>query len=131
MRPFTEWGSTISPRDFISANAQEGVGTDWPIRYKDIAPWYDYTESFAGISGLKEGLEQLPDGKFLPAIEFNCVEKKVRETMFAKFPGRVLSAGRVANLTQEHNGRTKCQFRNFAQRLSLWVSLVSNPLLQR
>lgn len=100
----------------FSANAQEGVGTDWPIRYKDIAPWYDYTESFAGISGLKEGLEQLPDGKFLPAIEFNCVEKKVRETMFAKFPGRVLSAGRVANLTQAHNGRTKCQFRNLCSR---------------
>lgn len=100
----------------FSANAKEGVGTDWPIRYKDIAPWYDYAETFAGISGQKEGLEQLPDGKYLPPIELNCVEKKVRETIASKFNGRVMSVGRVANLTQDHNGRTKCQFRNLCSR---------------
>jgi len=112
------WGRhsyRLSDIDF-TANAKERVGTDWPIRYKDIAPWYDYAETFAGISGQKEGLEQLPDGKFLPPIELNCVEKKVRETLFSKFSGRVLSTGRVANLTQDHNGRTKCQFRNLCSR---------------
>lgn len=100
----------------FTANAKDGYGTDWPIRYKDLAPWYDHVETFAGISGQKEGLEQLPDGKFLPPIEMNCAEKKVRESIASKFNGRVMSVGRVANLTQDHNGRTKCQFRNLCSR---------------
>jgi len=57
------------------ANAKEGIAIDWPIRYKDIAPWYDHVETFAGISGSKQGLSQLPDGQFLPPFELNCVEK--------------------------------------------------------
>jgi choline dehydrogenase-like flavoprotein len=100
----------------FTANAKDGHGTDWPIRYKDLAPWYDHVESFIGVSGQAEGLPQLPDGKFLPPIEQNCAEKKVRESVLAKFPDRVLSVGRVANLTQDHNGRTKCQFRNLCSR---------------
>lgn len=100
----------------FTANAKDGHGTDWPIRYKDIAPWYDHVESFIGVSGQAEGLPQLPDGKFLPPIEQNCAEKKVRESVLAKFPDRVLSVGRVANLTQDHNGRSKCQFRNLCSR---------------
>ncbi|MEP7321417.1 MAG: GMC family oxidoreductase [Saprospiraceae bacterium] len=100
----------------FTANAKDGHGTDWPIRYKDIAPWYSYAEKFIGVSGQKEGLEQLPDGEYLPPMEHNCVEKSLRGKIMEKFPGRVLSMGRVANLTQAHNGRGKCQFRNLCNR---------------
>ncbi|MEY2638526.1 MAG: hypothetical protein RIR90_8, partial [Bacteroidota bacterium] len=57
----------------FEANAKEGIGVDWPIRYEDVAPWYSYVERFAGIQGSKEGLEVLPDGDFLPAMDMNCV----------------------------------------------------------
>jgi choline dehydrogenase-like flavoprotein len=59
---------------------------DWPIRYKDIAPWYDYVESFVGISGSVENIPQLPDGKFLPPMEMNCVEVNVKEHIEKLFP---------------------------------------------
>lgn len=100
-----------SDLDF-EANKKDGHGIDWPIRYKDIAPWYDYVESFAGISGQAEGLSQLPDGKFLPPMQLNCLEKHVRDRIAENFDDRLLTIGRVANLTQAHNGRGKCQFRN-------------------
>jgi choline dehydrogenase-like flavoprotein len=100
----------------FTANAKDGHGTDWPIRYKDIEPWYTKAEEFIGVSGQKEGLPQLPDGHYLPPMEHNCVEKSLRGKIMEKFPGRVLSMGRVANLTQDHNGRTKCQFRNLCIR---------------
>lgn len=100
-----------SPMDF-EANAKDGFGVDWPVRYKDIAPWYDYVESFAGIQGMKEGLAQLPDGQFLPAIKMNCVEKDFKEKVAKNLNGRAVTIGRTANLTVEHNGRGKCQFRN-------------------
>ena len=101
-----------SDLDF-EANAKDGVAVDWPIRYKDIAPWYDHVESFAGISGSIEGLPQLPDGKFLPPMQLNCVEKDVAEKIKAHYKGdRRLIIGRVANLTAPVNGRTNCQFRN-------------------
>ncbi|MCB0688210.1 MAG: GMC family oxidoreductase [Saprospiraceae bacterium] len=100
-----------SDLDF-GANAEQGVGTDWPIRYKDIEPWYDYVESFAGISGRAEGLHQLPDGKFLPAMEFNCLEDHVSTKIRENFTDRIMTIGRVANLTQPHMGRGSCQFRN-------------------
>ena len=73
------WGRQsyrLSDLDF-EANAKEGVGVDWPVRYAEIAPWYDHAEKFAGISGSKEGLPQLPDGQFLPPMDMNCVEKDV------------------------------------------------------
>lgn len=104
-----------SEMDF-EANAKDGIAVDWPIRYADIAPWYDYVESFAGISGQNEGLPQLPDGKFLPPMEFNCLEKHVKDRIAEKFNDRMLTIGRVANLTQEHNGRGRCQYRNRCQR---------------
>ena len=104
-----------SPMDFES-NAKDGHGVDWPIRYKDIAKWYDYVESFAGISGQNEGLAQLPDGKFLPPFEMNCVESHLREKIAEHFSGRVMTIGRVANLTQPHNGRGQCQTRNLCRR---------------
>ncbi len=95
------------------ANAKEGVGTDWPVRYAEIAPWYDHAEKFAGISGSTEGLPQLPDGQFLPPMELNCVEKDVAGRIKAHFADqRRLIIGRVANLTAPHNDRINCQYRD-------------------
>lgn len=97
----------------FEANAQDGHGVDWPIRYKDIAPWYSHAEKFAGVNGSKEGLAQLPDGEFLPAMEFNCVEKDVKARIEKAFNGkRPFIMGRSANLTAPHNNRTNCQYRN-------------------
>jgi choline dehydrogenase-like flavoprotein len=95
------------------ANLKEGIGTDWPIRYEDMAPWYDHAESWAGISGSKEGMEQLPDGNFLPPMELNVVEKDVAARIKAHYAdARRMIIGRVANLSVAHNGRTNCQYRN-------------------
>ncbi len=107
-----------SDLDF-EANAKEGVAIDWPIRYKDIEPWYDYVETFVGISGKAEGLPHLPDGKFLPAMEMNCVEKDFAKSVADKFGGRVITVGRVAHLTEPqkiHGNRGKCQNRNRCMR---------------
>ncbi len=127
VKPFTWWRSyrmggrsllwgrqsyRLSDLDF-EANGKEGVGVDWPLRYKDIAPWYDHVEKFAGISGSIEGLPHLPDGQFLPPMDLNCVEKDVAARIKEKFKGdRHLIIGRVANLTKAIEGRTNCQFRN-------------------
>jgi choline dehydrogenase-like flavoprotein len=101
-----------NPFDY-EANAKEGVGVDWPIRYEDMAPWYDHAESWAGISGSLEGLPQLPDGKFLPPMELNVVEKDVAARIKAHYSdSRRMIIGRVANLTEPHNGRNNCQYRN-------------------
>ena len=105
----------------FGANAKDGHGVDWPIRYKDIAPWYDYVEAFAGISGSTEGLPQLPDGVFQPAFEMNCVEKAVKAKIEAAFPERNLIIGRAAHLTEPTNeqlelGRGRCMNRNECQR---------------
>jgi choline dehydrogenase-like flavoprotein len=105
-----------SPMDF-EANSKDGHGVDWPIRYEDLAPWYDYVETFAGISGSKENLPQLPDGKFLPPFELNAVEQFIKGKVESEFPGRRMIPGRVANLrraTEEHTalGRGQCQARN-------------------
>lgn len=98
-------------------NKKDGIAIDWPIRYKDIAPWYDYVERFAGISGQPEGLPQLPDGQFLPPMELNCVEKDVRRRLKEIYHNtRIMTIGRVANLTQPHNGRGSCQYRNLCIR---------------
>ncbi len=95
----------------FEANAKDGIAVDWPIRYKDIAPWYDYAERFAGISGSKEGLAELPDGEFLPAMEMNCVEKDVAARIKEKLK-RHMIIGRVANITVPLQARTNCQYRN-------------------
>src|SRR6059058_3964646 len=95
------WGrQTYRWSDFdYEANAKEGVGVDWPIRYKDIAPWYDYAERFAGISGSLENLPQLPDGQFLPAMPLNCGEQMVADKANKIFgPHRRIIPGRSANL---------------------------------
>lgn len=104
----------------FEANLREGISIDWPVRYKEIAPWYDYVETFAGISGQAEGLDYLPDSKFLPPMELNCVEKELKKSMKDKF-GRLLTIGRVAHITSplSHNNssqRGQCQYRNLCVR---------------
>ena len=97
----------------FEANAKDGFGVDWPIRYKDIAAWYDYAETFAGISGSKEGLPQLPDGQFMPPMDLNCVEKDVAARIKEHYKNaRTMIIGRVANITMPHNDRINCQYRN-------------------
>jgi len=114
------WGKQtyrLSDLDF-EANVKEGIAVDWPIRYKDLAPWYDYVESFIGVSGQAEGLSHLPDGKFLPPMELNCVEEVFRDKLAEKF-NRKLTIGRVAHLTAPlpHDpSRGICQSRNLCDR---------------
>lgn len=106
-------------KDF-TANLEDGHGIDWPIRYKDLAPWYKYVESFIGVSGSREGLDVLPDGDFQPPMEMNCVEKDFKGVVKKKF-GRAITIGRTAHLTsptsiQTALGRSSCQFRNACMR---------------
>ena len=107
------WGRQVyrwSNLDF-EANLRDGIGVDWPIRYADIAPWYDLVDRFIGVSGQAEGLAHLPDGPFLPPMAMNCVESHVRDRMASKFGrDRVLTIGRVAILTERHNGRAACHY---------------------
>ena len=107
------WGRQVyrwSDLDF-EANAKEGIAVDWPIRYADIAPWYDHVERFIGISGQAEGLAQLPDGQFLPPMALRCAEQHVRDKLLEKWGGeRMLTIGRCAILTQNHNGRAACHY---------------------
>lgn len=111
------WGRQsyrLSPMDF-EANEREGIAIDWPIRYADLAPWYDYVERFAGIAGTREGLDILPDGEFLPPIPLNCVEKDIAKRIEDAFGGqRHLIHSRVANITQPkpEQNRVGCQYRN-------------------
>jgi choline dehydrogenase-like flavoprotein len=109
------WGRQsyrLSQMDF-EANAKDGIAIDWPIRYNEIAPWYDHVERFAGVSGNKDGLPQLPDGQFLPPMELNCVEKHVAARVKEHYKGqRLITIGRTANLTVPHQGRSACQYRN-------------------
>jgi choline dehydrogenase-like flavoprotein len=95
----------------LEANAKDGHGNDWPIRYKDIAPWYSYVEKFIGITGARENLSQLPDGEFLPAMQMTVVEKDARDKILKAFGGeRVMTIGRAAILTRLHNGRLPCHY---------------------
>lgn len=109
------WGRQsyrLSDLDF-EANAKDGFGVDWPIRYKEIESWYGYAERFAGISGSKEGLPQLPDGDFMPPMDLNVVEKDVAARLKQHYKNaRTMIIGRVANITVPHEGRTNCQYRN-------------------
>ena len=97
----------------FEGNVRDGIATDWPVRYAELAPWYDYVEKHAGISGSHEGLAQLPDGQFLPAMPLNCGEDLVAGRIRGKFDGqRRIISGRVANATQALPGRAPCQYRN-------------------
>jgi len=112
------WGRQTyrwSDYDF-DANRRDGHGTDWPIRYADLAPWYDKVEAFIGVSGALEGLPQLPDGKFQPPMALNVVEQAVRERIAERWPERRLTIGRTANLTEAKDGRAECQRRSICAR---------------
>jgi len=105
----------------LQSNARDGHGTDWPIRYADLAPWYDKVETFIGVSGANEGLPQLPDGKFLPAMPMTDGEKLFKAAIEKAFPGRKVIQGRCAHLTepQPHHielGRNPCQYRSLCER---------------
>ncbi len=104
-----------SQHDF-EANAKDGYGVDWPIRYDDLAPWYSHVERFAGIAGNKDGLPQLPDGEFLPPFDMNCVELDFKEKLRRAFPDRHLISSRIANLSVSHMSRGPCQSRNLCHR---------------
>ncbi|MDG1121050.1 MAG: GMC family oxidoreductase [Glaciecola sp.] len=111
------WGRQsyrFNKRDF-TANAEEGIAVDWPIRYEEIAPWYDYVEGFAGISGSKDGFDVLPDGVYQKPMPLNCVEKDVAKRIQTAFKGqRHLIPGRTSNMTEAklEEGRIQCQYRN-------------------
>lgn len=112
------WGRACyrwSDHEFAS-NAKDGHGIDWPIRYRDLAPWYDHVEKFVGISGNRDGIASLPDGEFLPPFEMNCVEKDLKSRLEARYATRKLIMGRTANLTQPIHNRTQCQARNLCHR---------------
>ncbi|SNY95206.1 GMC oxidoreductase [Flagellimonas pacifica] len=100
----------------FEANKKEGIAVDWPVRYRDIAPWYDKVESYIGVSGENLGLKQLPDGQFLPPMDLNCVEKEFQQSMKTEFQdGRLLTIGRAAHITKDttdFTGRGPCQYRN-------------------
>jgi choline dehydrogenase-like flavoprotein len=107
------WGRQVyrwSDLDF-EANAKDGIAVDWPIRYKDIEPWYDYVERFIGITGQAVGLPQLHVGQFLRPMQMRCAEQYVRDKLMEKWGGeRVLTIGRCAVLTEKHNGRAACHY---------------------
>jgi choline dehydrogenase-like flavoprotein len=115
------WGRhsyRLSDIDF-EANIKDGFGVDWPIRYKDIAPWYDYVEEYIGVTGENLGLPQLPDGKFLKPMELNCVEEVLKSSFNKNYKDRVLTIGRTAHITEGTKpglGRSTCQYRNRCMR---------------
>src|SRR5688572_5880878 len=114
------WGRQsyrLGDMDF-EANAKDGIAVDWPVRYKDISPWYDYVETFIGVSGQAEGVPQLPDGKFLPPMELNCVVLDLKKKVKDKFD-RLITIGRTAHATAPlpHSPqRGTCQYRNLCIR---------------
>ncbi|HUM66901.1 MAG TPA: GMC family oxidoreductase, partial [Chitinophagaceae bacterium] len=104
-----------SDLDF-EANIRDGHGVNWPIRYKDISPWYDYVESFIGVSGNRDGIGVVPDGIFQPPFEMNVVEKHFKQQVEKNYGDRYVIMGRTANLTQPVKGRGQCQARNLCHR---------------
>ncbi len=103
----------------FEANAKEGIAVDWPIRYKDLQPWYDHVEQYIGVSGERLGLPQLPDGQFLKPMELNCVEDHLKQEIAKNFQDRVLTIGRTAHITEGTKpgmGRSTCQYRNRCMR---------------
>ena len=109
------------------ANVRQGIAVDWPIRYKDIAPWYSYVERFAGIQGAKEGLAHLPDGEFLPPWPLNVAEQRAREEVLKKFDGqRLITQARQAILTRNHNGRAACHLCGNCERGCITLSYFSS-----
>ncbi|UZK70951.1 GMC family oxidoreductase [Sphingomonas sp. S1-29] len=106
------WSFRWGPNDF-EANKLEGIGTDWPIRYDDVAPWYSYVEKYIGVSGGRENLPYLPDSEFMPPVPMNIAEKWLKGRLEGEFPGRKLINTRLSNITEDKpdQGRAKCQNR--------------------
>lgn len=112
------WGRQCyrwSDLDF-GANAADAHGMDWPLRYADVAPWYDHVERFIGVSGSREGLTQLPDGVFQRPMQMNAVEKAFKQRLEERYQARNLIIGRTSNLTEQKDGRGPCQNRNICAR---------------
>ena len=112
----------MGPQDF-TANAEEGIGIDWPVRYEEIVPWYEHVEKFAGIAGSEEGLPQLPDSVFQPAFQLSCAEQAFKERVEAAFPGRNVIPARVGHLTdatdeQKSLGRLSLRTHFLARRIA-------------
>jgi choline dehydrogenase-like flavoprotein len=122
------WGRhsyRLSDVDFKAAS-RDGYDVDWPISYADLAPYYDIVERYVGISGASEKNEMLPDGQFLPPMKMSCGEVRLRDSMQKKF-GRTLTMGRVAILTQPHNGRAPCHYCGPCERGCFTFSYFSSP----
>lgn len=109
------WTQRWSEQDF-EANAREGIAVDWPIRYRDLAPWYSHVEKFVGVSGSRDGLAQVPDGDFLPPMQMTPVEQHFKRQLARHYQDRHLIIARMANLTVPHLGRGSCQNRNLCVR---------------
>jgi len=104
----------------FTAPAKYGYGLDWPIRYRDVAPWYSHVEKFIGVAGSRDGLESMPDGEFLPPFELNCVERHLKDSISKNY-GRHFVHARWAHLTKPQpihlqQGRGQCQARNLCMR---------------
>lgn len=112
------WGRQVyrwSDLDF-EANKRDGHGSDWPIRYADLAPWYSKVEKYIGASGENLGLAHFPDMELQPPMEMTAAEKLMRNKIREHWQDRYLTVGRVTNLTREHNGRGPCNYRDICQR---------------
>ena len=122
------WGRQsyrLSDLDFKAAS-HDGYGQDWPVSYKDLAPFYDIVEEYVGISGAAEGNDALPDGHFLPPMKMTCGELHFRETVAKNF-GRTVTIGRTAILTEAHNGRSACHYCGTCERGCISYSYFSSP----
>ena len=105
------WGRQsyrFSDLDFKAAS-HDGFGEDWPLGYADLEPYYDLVEEYVGITGIAEGIYELPDSKFQPAMGLRCVERHARDEIKKKL-GWTLTLGRSANLTKPINGRQACHY---------------------
>ena len=103
----------------FNANLKEGIAIDWPIRYKDIAPWYDYVERYIGVSGKNENLPHFPNGIYLKPMELNCAEEVLQKKVNNSFDDRIVSNARIAHITEGTKpglGRVSCQYRNRCRR---------------
>lgn len=123
------WGRQsyrLSDYEFKAAS-RDGYGDDWPISYADLAPYYDRVEEFIGISGSIENMPQLPDGKFLPAMNLTCGEQMLKRTVESKWKDRRVMIGRVAILTENHKGRAKCHWCGHCDRGCTTGSYFSSP----
>src|SRR6516165_7837094 len=110
----------------FKAAGRDGYGEDWPFSYEDLEPYYDKVESFIGVSGSHEGLEQMPDGQFLPPMRLSCGSQQAKQVIESKFGWRVMP-DRVANLTVPHNGRPACHYCDQCQRGCYTASYFNSP----